>query len=1295
MYIFRIKSTEYSGVMDEDEEQRCVSCGRSKGAMDNTNWDRHVTSCNKKKNQREEKADQKKEKAEDKKKRKIFQKENRKRSNTSNALTQAAKGCHTMAKFYKTSNDEHKHTDTVINNNNHSDNMEGVTVMPEVPEEVIAAINSTEDEVPEEVIAVINSTEDEVPEVIAVISSTEDDVSEPEVIAVISSTEDEVNIEHTVKCVLNDIVNQVYVYEENENESNNKCSGFCTGIGDIYKKLPCHILSDLGIVIENQLLHNLACNQNNYILFPGNNIANKCCSDLQYSPKLRKILDRGKIIYPDKDIINMNHIYLSHSQLSEKAKSSQEEKRLLRLKLMNSSFKNSKLCATLTLHERFVVLISENNIPRLQQLVNVALRNNRSITHIVTKVLNVIDGIYMPNPCQSDKDLAFLVLKFGGPSLLNILYRAGILPSVSTAYKMAKECPPIVSSVKSSVTDCFDKNILISDIGKSLVSLKLDETYVTPILSYNQRDNQAYGTCYQHGHGEQLELNNYEDCENIQQLIQNDNLHIPKECLVAGLASLNENKPMQPLLMWPTCSKKDEDGTIQLISEVNDRMKEKYEFPLMNICTDGDGTRRKVANRLMQYDVDERYPWYFNVCDLPLVDYFAGPDGETVNFDPKHMCKRCWVMLLREKIVLKGITLIKALLKTLLAGNSYDIGEESLFPKDKQNVKSATTFLLAFIEATQKTEFPYHLVSIQLELKLLGEVFSGLLAFYVFTEYSITEQIKAFSTATYILYYLYKEYKTSIMPSQLYHDLQTSFIDALFCCGKSKEFCPNEPMYLVLDGTDLLERFFGNIRMRFKGGNYNTLEMINSARSMQACDKILMVDHPEWVKKSRVQRRLALDYSNPAVWKEDKLILENVNIRAVWKSGYHKALSMVPENAATIIENALTTLRCPIKKDIVVGIDQSGQDWSRDDPDEDVEEESANSTEVEEDDDVNLSEIIQEPDHPADPFFILDGKRVYKTTCLKKISSSQQLSKDRLRRVQGMSKYPGEVSSNCDVDSFLINGDPVLLTNSKDGPRLANIVKISKANQTLKQIDITHDNSDQMKDIELTLTLIDTELVGNKLFWKGTTSDETIRCIGENCLPIKPSVDLHPPEGLTKYFFDINLIRDLGVHLQLSRPTAVECEQQAETHSTNQSLVKKKCFICSKLVPWSEMRCHVGKHILKNDRVGPNVCGFCGRNTCAVTLKQTSSRGKNLYYSIVKKDGCWGCEYYFPYGKGKKFNKKTNPCTNRLLRCPLSCVSDVWRYNFPFHFDEKHSNNNEDFPEEMVIEEAEKTFLKK
>ena len=77
--------------------------------------------------------------------------------------------------------------------------------------------------------------------------------------------------------------------------------------------------------------------------------------------------------------------------------------------------------------------------------------------------MQAVDRIYSPNPNHDDRDLAFLVLKFGGPCLLDILYKAGVLPSVSTAYRMAKSCKRVESSVKSSVMPCYCKTCSFSE----------------------------------------------------------------------------------------------------------------------------------------------------------------------------------------------------------------------------------------------------------------------------------------------------------------------------------------------------------------------------------------------------------------------------------------------------------------------------------------------------------------------------------------------------------------------------------------------------------------------------------------------------------------------------------------------------------------------------------------------------------------------------------------------------------------------------------------------------------------
>ena len=186
----------------------------------------------------------------------------------------------------------------------------------------------------------------------------------------------------------------------------------------------------------------------------------------------------------------------------------------------------------------------------------------------------------------------------------------------------------------------------------------------------------------------------------------------------------------------------------------------------------------------------------------------------------------------------------------------------------------------------QHKAFPSRLVPVKNGLLILANVFEGLLIIFTDTGINIKSQIVSFSLASYSLFYLYSGHSVKIIPNQLYHDLQSTFIDALFCCAKAKIFFPNDPLYLVLNGTDPLERIFGilHIQMKNLGMDYLPIK----------CDKLLSYKHLDWLKKSRSSRRLCLDYSNPKQWNEDNLKL-GVDVHVLWEAGHMKARSQLLE----------------------------------------------------------------------------------------------------------------------------------------------------------------------------------------------------------------------------------------------------------------------------------------------------------------------------------------------------------------------------------------------------------------
>ncbi len=121
------------------------------------------------------------------------------------------------------------------------------------------------------------------------------------------------------------------------------------------------------------------------------------------------------------------------------------------------------------------------------------------------------------------------------------------------------------------------------------------------------------------------------------------------------------------------------------------------------------------------------------------------------------------------------------------------------------------------------------------------------------------------------------------------------------------------------------------------------------------------------------------------------------------------------------------------------------------------------------------------------------------------------------------------------------------------------------------------------------------------------------------------------------------------------------------------------------------MRCHVGKHILKNDNnLTAKTCGFCGRNGCHIDIVVSSGRGAKANLGVLSKD----CKSYYKFSLGSaepKFKKdndgefqldskgekilkitKTAPCSNRPICCKLCKNMVIWSYNMSIHYAQTH-----------------------
>ena len=181
---------------------------------------------------------------------------------------------------------------------------------------------------------------------------------------------------------------------------------------------------------------------------------------------------------------------------------------------------------------------------------------------------------------------------------------------------------------------------------------------------------------------------------------------------------------------------------------------------------------------------------------------------------------------------------------------------------------------------------------------------------------------------------------------------------------------------------------------------------------------------------------------------------------------------------------------------------------------------------------------------------------------------------------------------------------------------------------------------------------------------------------------MKPIIDPNPPPNMGKYYFDKQLIQDVGVHLSLNQQST-----SSTPYSTFSSCKErdgkliKSCFYCKKNIRLQDMRSHVGGHILRDEMGTSRTCGFCGQDACETRVK-SSRKGPKTFISVEESD----CPYFFDYGRVKVFNKKKNSTTNRITAFSVKgCKSLVWIYNMKKHFTEKHGDY--DFSEDFISQE--------
>ena len=123
-------------------------------------------------------------------------------------------------------------------------------------------------------------------------------------------------------------------------------------------------------------------------------------------------------------------------------------------------------------------------------------------------------------------------------------------------------------------------------------------------------------------------------------------------------------------------------------------------------------------------------------------------------------------------------------------------------------------------------------------------------------------------------------------------------------------------------------------------------------------------------------------------------------------------------------------------------------------------------------------------------------------------------------------------------------------------------------------------------------------------------NDKAFKVTGKCCIAIKLSTDPNPPEGMSNFIFDRQLLHDVGVQL-VSR-----ANREGTSKCSMLDMLNKKAISTAKMMG------HLGYHILNNG-IGPSICGFCDEIWCSTQLHKTSASCGISYFKI-KSD----CKYF-------------------------------------------------------------------
>ncbi|KAG1796095.1 hypothetical protein EV424DRAFT_1334292, partial [Suillus variegatus] len=568
------------------------------------------------------------------------------------------------------------------------------------------------------------------------------------------------------------------------------------------------------------------------------------------------------------------------------------------------------------------------DIPRLQQIINVALCNGASVRQVVNKLEDALEGVYHPRGYDaSDLDIAMLIYRLGGHQLLFALNQKLAIPSLRTL-RTQSAFTVLTPTIGPICNEHFDQNIhavVLSNCTSSAslcgVSLMIDEIALEEMAVHFSKFNKVGGLCWKHSHLVDPVLRTYESAVNIAQKIHDGEVHLGKELTVIGASCFGQDE-IFPILVAPTCKTENaydmEQNLSRAIARWNVTGAAVHVGLVWSLATDGDATRHAAGHKLfVKTLLHQDSPLFGTLINMPGLNLFTGDNEVTLDFDFKHIfkheffcyCNRCICTLLQSPtgVVLNNGRIINSMMlaRYLVWLPAYDEAAVTklLHPDDPQDVPHAVELILAIIEFTKLQHTTVaDSFSTDIETRadlqsitLLSALLESIVLPFTNISLSLSEQVTLLSRYSHLAFAVFHAHRRSFMSYQLYYDTQTMTKNSMFCITKQQDLDSHAPFFLGNVRDDPLEILFGRTRMI--GGHNSASSYAQALNHLGAAKDIdgVFRRHPELDpghRRLKLTRQEGVDHINRDVWKGD-IISGRCNLPLAWCNGCDAALAIL------------------------------------------------------------------------------------------------------------------------------------------------------------------------------------------------------------------------------------------------------------------------------------------------------------------------------------------------------------------------------------------------------------------